>query len=86
MGDFLKDKYDGATEVRLSKRSKLQVKRYEQKRPTSEDLLYLDDSPNYCDASNHTGTTGTSGRACNRTSSGTDGCNLMCCGRGSVLQ
>ncbi|KAH9389286.1 Protein Wnt-5b [Tyrophagus putrescentiae] len=86
VGDFLKDKYDGATEVRLSKRSKLQVKRYEQKRPTSEDLLYLDDSPNYCDASNHTGTTGTSGRACNRTSSGTDGCNLMCCGRGYNTQ
>lgn len=86
VGDFLKDKYDGATEVRLSKRSKLQVRRYEQKRPTTEDLLYLDDSPNYCDFNNTTGTYGTYGRQCNRTSSGTDGCNLMCCGRGYNTQ
>lgn len=78
----MKDKYDGATEVRLSKRAKLQVKRYEQKRPTTEDLLYLDGSPNYCDTNNSTGSYGTQGRQCNRTSSGTDGCNLMCCGRG----
>lgn len=82
VGDFLKDKYDGATEVRLNKRSKLQVKHPSYTRPTAEDLLYIDDSPDYCDSNNKTGTYGTQGRYCNRTSKGTDGCNLMCCGRG----
>ncbi|KAH9417998.1 Protein Wnt-5b [Dermatophagoides pteronyssinus] len=82
VGDFLKDKYDGATEVRLNKRSKLQVRHPSFTRPTAEDLLYIDDSPDYCDHNNKTGTYGTQGRYCNRTSKGTDGCNLMCCGRG----
>ena len=82
VGDFLKDKYDGATEVRLNKRSKLQVRHPSFTRPTAEDLLYIDDSPDYCDHNNKTGAYGTQGRYCNRTSKGTDGCNLMCCGRG----
>nr|XP_046918584.1 protein Wnt-5b-like [Dermatophagoides farinae] len=86
VGDFLKDKYDGATEVRLNKRSKLQVRHPSFTRPTAEDLLYIDDSPDYCDHNNKTGAYGTQGRYCNRTSKGTDGCNLMCCGRGYNTQ
>ncbi|KPM09690.1 Wnt-5b-like protein [Sarcoptes scabiei] len=86
VGDFLKDKYDGATEVRLNKRSKLQVRHPTYTRPTAEDLLYIDDSPDYCDYNNKTGTYGTQGRYCNRNSKGTDGCNLMCCGRGYNTQ
>lgn len=84
VGDFLKDKYDGSTEVRLNKRAKLQVRHARYTRPTAEDLLYIEESPNYCDVNNKTGTYGTQGRFCSRTSSGTDGCNIMCCGRGYV--
>ena len=82
VGDFLKDKYDGATEVKINKRSKLQIKNNKFSKPTPEDLLYMDESPDYCITSDQTGSIGTQGRACNKTSPGTDGCNLMCCGRG----
>ncbi|OWF36235.1 protein Wnt-7b-like isoform X1 [Mizuhopecten yessoensis] len=51
-------------------------------KPRRSDLVYLKKSPNYCDFNSSTGSLGTVGRKCNRTSSGTDGCDLMCCGRG----
>lgn len=52
-------------------------------KPRRSDLVYLiERSPNYCDYNVSTGSLGTVGRKCNRTSLGTDGCDLMCCGRG----
>lgn len=51
-------------------------------RPKQRDLIYLDNSPNYCDRNPTLGSLGTRGRICNRTSQGIDGCDLLCCGRG----
>ncbi|KAI9558697.1 putative secreted sigling factor WNT5 [Daphnia sinensis] len=82
IGDFMKDKYDGATEVRVNKRGRLQVKNAQYNLPTANDLVYLDESPDYCLRNKTIGSFGTYGRPCNRTSAGMDGCNLMCCGRG----
>nr|UTS77842.1 Wnt7 [Nilaparvata lugens] len=50
--------------------------------PRRSDLVYLHASPNYCDSNPAVGSLGTVGRSCNRTSTGTDGCDLLCCGRG----
>ena len=44
----MKDKYDGATEVRVNKRGRLQVKNNQYNLPTANDLVYLDESPDYC--------------------------------------
>ncbi|XP_076448276.1 protein Wnt-7b-like [Babylonia areolata] len=52
------------------------------RKPRRKCLVYLEHSPNYCDHDPATGSLGTAGRLCNRTSKGTDGCDLMCCGRG----
>ncbi|XP_077294010.1 protein Wnt-5b-like [Arctopsyche grandis] len=82
IGDYLRDKYDGATEVKVSKRGKLQIKDPRYSLPTAQDLVYLEESPNYCVKNLTVGSLGTSGRVCNRTSPGMDGCDLMCCGRG----
>ncbi|XP_050590610.1 protein Wnt-7b isoform X1 [Bombus affinis] len=50
--------------------------------PKRSDLVFLQPSPNYCEPDLAQGSLGTQGRYCNRTSKGTDGCDLMCCGRG----
>uniref|UniRef100_A0A0K8TFX1 Protein Wnt n=1 Tax=Lygus hesperus TaxID=30085 RepID=A0A0K8TFX1_LYGHE len=82
IGDYIMDKYDGATEVKVNTRGKLQIKDPRFGLPTPNDLIYIDESPNYCVPNPSLGSLGTQGRICNRTSQGMDGCNLMCCGRG----
>ena len=52
------------------------------RKPRRSHLIYVEKSPNYCDYDVTTGSLGTVGRYCNRTSNGPDGCDLMCCGRG----
>ena len=52
------------------------------KRPSQRDLVYYENSPDFCGRSKKFGTSGTQGRECNSTSLGVDGCDLMCCGRG----
>lgn len=47
-GDFLLDKYDGATEVRVNRRGRLSMRDPRFSLPTANDLVYLDESPNYC--------------------------------------
>lgn len=47
-GDFLLDKYDGATEVKVNRRGRLSMRDPRFSVPTANDLVYLDDSPNYC--------------------------------------
>ncbi|KAL0811020.1 hypothetical protein ABMA28_010304 [Loxostege sticticalis] len=82
VGDYLKEKYEGATEVTVSRRGKLRLTDPRFVLPTAQDLLYLEDSPNYCVRNESLGSLGTTGRECNRTSAGMDGCALLCCGRG----
>ncbi|XP_064606530.1 protein Wnt-7b-like isoform X2 [Liolophura sinensis] len=52
------------------------------RKPRRSDIVYLEKSPNYCEYDLTTGTLGTVGRKCNRSSTEIDGCGLMCCGRG----
>ncbi|CAH2242234.1 jg25167 [Pararge aegeria aegeria] len=81
-GDYLREKYEGATEVKVSRRGKLRLSNPNYSLPTAQDLVYLEESPNYCIRNISLGAPGTMGRECNRTSAGVDGCALMCCGRG----
>lgn len=50
------------------------------------DLLYYQKSPNYCEAIPSIDVPGTSGRECNRTTTSSDSCSSLCCGRGYNLQ
>jgi len=47
-GEYLKEKYEGAIEVRATRRGRLQIRDPRFSLPTSSDLVYIDDSPNYC--------------------------------------
>ena len=83
VGHLLKERFDGASKVRFVKRiTKLRPVSRRQKKPTKRDLVYLADSPNFCNHDPKEGIMGTSGRKCNKTSYGLEGCKLLCCGRG----
>ncbi|KAM3587958.1 uncharacterized protein V6R79_017626 [Siganus canaliculatus] len=82
VGRYLKDRYERS--VQVADRSKRKSRRKDQRRPPvdKQQLVYLNKSPNYCLEEQRRGVPGTRGRRCNRTSSGSDGCSLLCCGRG----
>uniref|UniRef100_A0A8C9RJ39 Protein Wnt n=1 Tax=Scleropages formosus TaxID=113540 RepID=A0A8C9RJ39_SCLFO len=89
IGDYLKDKYDSASEMVVEKHREsrgwvetLRPRYAYFKPPTERDLVYYESSPNFCEPNSDTGSFGTRDRICNLTSHGIDGCDLLCCGRG----
>ena len=83
IGASLKRKFDGASYVRLDgEKRRLKPVARNQKKPQKNDLVYLQQSPDYCSYNPKVGSLGTRSRRCNKTSYGLDGCSLMCCGRG----
>ncbi len=88
IGKRLLTKYTTAIEMVKTKRGPrvLRVKEKNARKPSPGDLIYFRSSPNFCDANARIGTPGTSGRVCNISSSGIDGCSILCCGRGYNVQ
>ncbi|XP_068169355.1 protein Wnt-2 [Antennarius striatus] len=82
-GDHLRRRYNGAIQVVLNQYGTGFTAAHESlKRPGSNDLVYLEDSPDYCVGDHQSGSLGTGGRVCNGTSRGAAGCEVLCCGRG----
>ncbi|KAK6482530.1 protein Wnt-2-like [Huso huso] len=82
-GDYLRRKYNGAIQVVMNQYGTGFTVAYKKlKKPTKNDLVYFENSPDYCIRDLEAGSLGTAGRICNLTSRGVDSCEVMCCGRG----
>ena len=89
LGFLLKDKYGQAAHVEPVRASRnkrptfLKIKKpHSFRKPTDGELVYIERSPNYCEADPRPGSAGTQGRLCNQTALQSDSCDLLCCGRG----
>lgn len=86
VGMELSARFDGATHVKViesrKKRSRLRPAQKNVKKPSKKDLVYLEESPDFCFKNVTIGAQGTTDRICNATSYGLDGCRYLCCGRG----
>ena len=82
VGDALQQSYHKAIHVDLDQNKNILVPRTQKKFHTPSDLVFLEQSPDYCVRSKKHGTLGVAGRRCNNTSNGPDGCDIMCCGMG----
>ena len=84
VGQFIRQRYDEAIQVTVDQSGGdlvLAASGYPQK-PAREELVFLEESPDYCVPNQSTGSLGTGSRECNRTSTGVGGCGVLCCGRG----
>ncbi|XP_078369911.1 protein Wnt-7b-like isoform X2 [Oculina patagonica] len=89
VGLQLKRRYGKSVDVqtvkypsRDGKRDAYLIKSTDGEKPPPKDLVHFDKSPNYCDEDKLRRLPGTMERQCNRTSTDTDGCDFLCCGRG----
>ncbi|KYN37112.1 Protein Wnt-11b-2, partial [Trachymyrmex septentrionalis] len=79
-GSRLLRRYATAAEVRLRSGGRLPPLYHH------DNLLYTTKSPDYCLPDKKRGSLGTIGRQCNGSSSGYEGCEYLCCGRGHVTR
>ena len=90
VGALLKEKYDSATRVQVAQVKGRRRARDHKIKPvkqfikdiTPADLVFYENSPDFCDYNLRASSLGTRGRPCNSSSLGIDGCKLLCCGRG----
>lgn len=83
VGNRLKERFDGAAKVITHNDGNSFIPEGRTiKPPTRQDLVYTEDSPDFCYFNAKTGSLGTHGRECNSTSQGVEGCELLCCNRG----
>ncbi|XP_061862607.1 protein Wnt-11b-like isoform X2 [Colius striatus] len=81
----LKSKYLAAVKVThrlVGLRKQLIPKEMDTGTVRETDLVYLINSPDYCAPNAQLGSLGTQDRHCNKSSVGSDSCDLLCCGRG----
>ena len=86
VSDIIKEKYLSAVKVGIDNYGKSLVP-YEEtvKYPTKKDLVYSEESPQFCDHNKSVGSLGTKGRTCNGKGTGPGSCDVLCCNRGYTI-
>lgn len=85
IGFKLKQHFDGAAKVIPGNDGKSFMPDHPSNKPPSRtDLVYSEESSDFCYPNNTLGSFGTQGRECNETSPGEDGCPILCCNRDHV--
>lgn len=82
VGDHLHNAYESAVAAVLDQTQNNLVPKISAEKIRKRNLVFLELSPDYCVKDLKEGTLGVAGRRCNKTSPGTDGCEIMCCGMG----
>ncbi|KAI6206747.1 hypothetical protein M3Y94_00947800 [Aphelenchoides besseyi] len=89
VGNLLNNKYRTARRIQINSRGNMQFEEQPEKRNPMKkktrslsELVFLDDSPDYCVEDRQQGTVGTRGRQCRTDTTGPHACELLCCGRG----
>ncbi|CAF0935210.1 unnamed protein product [Rotaria sordida] len=83
IGSELRTKYASATQVRLNRRfGLLKPRKTLMKLFNTTDLIYIHNSPSFCEKNLRLGSLGTQGRECNLTINEPGSCSVLCCDRG----
>lgn len=89
VGSYLRDKYQNGIRVTVDQNGDelVVVEGKHLSRPARDDLVFLEESPDYCVPNSNTGSLGTAGRVCIKfdktmTPTGRANCGTLCCGRG----
>eukprot|EP00795_Rhopilema_esculentum_P000338 gene338-9997_t len=83
VGEYLHKKYRSAVLVTLDQSSNKLVNLDKiVSKFGKNDLVYLEQSPNYCRRDLSQGIVGTAGRECNKSSLSENSCDILCCGHG----
>ena len=89
VGSYLRDKYQNGVRVTVDQNgNELVVADGKHlSRPPRDDLVFLEESPDYCVPNSNTGSLGTAGRVClnfdkTATRPGQGSCGILCCRRG----
>lgn len=88
VGFVMKRRYEKSIRIARRSRKRLRSRDKTKRRDTikPDDLVYVHRSPNYCRYDENKGILGTIGRSCNKSSTGPESCDLLCCGRGYDTQ
>lgn len=82
VGSALKDRFDGSVKVIPQNNGNSFMPEPNVKSPEPRDLIYTENSPEFCRTNHKIGSIGTVGRECKPYSQEEDGCDLLCCNRG----
>ncbi|XP_048390841.1 protein Wnt-10a-like [Stegostoma tigrinum] len=98
VGSMLKRKFYNATLIKAHNRNTGQLEQSQpqpqhqqqhhhhhhphRRKSNAGELVFFEESPNFCESEPGLDSAGTRGRICNKTSPGLDNCESLCCGRG----